>query len=135
MGFAFNGTSSTVAVTGNVSIGRPAGSTQIIASGAATGAATTTIHTVTAGKTLYITGFTVLAGNTVGGTSACSLEVDVGGTFYKLMLHSPPAAGQGNQTFCVGLMIPIEVAATKTVRVVSDAVGGAIEASIFGYEV
>jgi hypothetical protein len=138
MAFSMSPTSSTVAITGSVSASStpipPSGATLIHVSGTTASIGSTAIHTVTAGKTLYIVSCNIAIWGAGGGATCSSLDCDNGAGTYKnlvsVYMTASAAANASNQ-----FPIAVQVAATKTVRVTHSAAQGAAAYNFVGYEV
>lgn len=138
MAFTMSPTSSTVAITGSVSASTsptpPSGATYTHIYGTTAASGSTVIHTVTAGKTLYITSATLASMNNAGGWCVSQLDADNGAGTYKAFL-SINGAASAHQFGGISFPIAIQVAATKTVRITNSALQQAVYYSIVGYEV
>ncbi len=138
MSFIMSPTSSTVAITGSVSASSapipPSTATYIHIYGTTANAGSTVIHTVTAGKTLYIVSVVLHTMNAAGGWCVTQIDADNGAGTYKEVFGLQGAASahqNGSMTF----PIAIQIAATKTVRVTNSAAQQAVYYSILGYEI
>jgi len=126
MSFSFQGLQATVTIVGGQSLPQPTSSQTLITKCIIAGNTGTTIHTVTAGKTFYCTGF-VLGGNGAAAAKITVAGTDVIGFFVNA------TAGEG----CVPLSGGILFSATAGQTIVVNwAVGaGTVNAGIWGYEV
>lgn len=116
----------------------PAGAVQVVAEVTRSGAGSQALYTVTAGKTLYITGVSIAyICATAGSSGMGSVDIEVSaGTWRRICTAAAGAATsspQGGQS-AISFAYPVQVAATRGVRVTID-LGSYAIGSIVGYEV
>ena len=95
--------------------------------------AETTIHTVTAGKKLYIFAIAVGAQNNaaLSNIPTCSLEIND----IEAVAANPNLQIDGHEYISMSFAVPIEVAAGQTIQVTSNRVGCFARGSVHGYEI
>lgn len=126
----------TADVTGSVSTDvphLPTGATQIVARGTSTGAGMTTVYTVTAGKTLYITAFNFVYGSGAG-TTQCSLQAEFSTGVFTALCEVIHMAAY-TTPFSMNLGIPMAIGPGLIVRINNASASTNCFVTIFGYEV
>lgn len=119
---------------GPIPVGKiPDGVTEVKVSGTANNE-TTTIHTVTAGKTLYLSFWTLDYSNESGATSYCSLQVDNGSDVLQYRIANPRCPDGGYNDFSGNMIPPMEIPAGYKVKLVSTDENMYARAFIHGYE-
>ena len=124
----------TAAVTGSLTAafgGLPTGATQDAAYGTATNQ-TTTLYTVGAGVSFYITAMTISAEAVSAGGGVSTLKLGSGDIL--MYAYADGLAGQKmNSNQAVSLMFPIEVAAGDTIQLISPNGNVVAYATVWGY--
>jgi len=109
----------TASVTGSVSTNAavlPTGATQVVATGDASNASTDTLHTVTAGKTLYITAVTLVASGGSGTQSSAKLSVEFSSGVWTDICRTRALVNGTTTTQTIALNPPMELGAGLSIR-------------------
>lgn len=120
----------TADVSGNVNMGTTklgAGQTQVFAYHASASTATTTIHTVTAGKTFYLTSATGLMIGSADGYAGVTADGDT-------LVTGTRNTNGGDCTETVNFPLPLAFAAGKVFQSVISLNSGSAAAYITGWE-
>ena len=130
----------TAAISGSVTTSSPTyppGAVQKAGANTAVGVQNSTVYTVTAGKVLYITSVSLSgACSAAAQAPSISLQFDDGTSFQNLcgIKLQGSTLNATNSSTGIAFTIPVQVAATKTVRVSCDNASGTSVGSIIGYE-
>jgi hypothetical protein len=124
-------------VTGFVQSGVPTGAVMKVATNSAA-AATTTVYTVTAGKTLYITSLSLCMANTAASQYNAYVTVDIGGgDVAVLYLDARGIATYQTGYDCIAISPGglLAIPATKLIKVTSGNAAAPATCCMTGYEV
>lgn len=105
--------------------------TQVLASGTANNS-TVTLRTVTAGKTLYLTSLSILAG--LGGHSSSCIITDGADATQYTILPGGSVVGTGNLAFPLVFSNPVKIPAGWKVKVTTNNASDYMSAFLVGWE-